>query len=241
MVRRVGPALSLFLCVALAHAHNPFLLDARRATAGPQLELIELPSAAGTVEKKYRVKVGTGLPKGVVYGVFTKPYDHGFHEVEPGFQLDDSGNLVAAGPGGQKRRLEEIVLGPGPYPRGAAWELALVAADKSVRLFAKVIPHSIVATNGPCTVSLELASHLGERFNASGIGFPAGEEVMTEHQYSGRVIRKQRRVSPEGTLAPDLITHREIGADRGARYTVKSQACEVSIDYDCGEPALLKQ
>lgn len=241
MVRHYSVVLLFFLGVSQAQAHDPFLLDARRATPGPRLELIEVPPAAGTVEKKYRVKVGSGLPKGVVFGVHTKPYDHGFHEAEPGFQLDDGGNLVAAGPDGRKRRLDEIVFGPGSYPRGAAWELALVAADKSVRLFAKAIPYPIVASNGPCTVSLELISHLGDRFNASGAGFPPGEDVMTEHQYSGRVVRRPRRVSPEGVLAPDLITHRDIGADRGARYTVKSQACEVSIDFDWGEPALRKQ
>ncbi len=199
-----------------------------------------MPPDAGSNEKKYRVSVGAGLPEGVEFGIFTRPYDHGFHEVEPGFQLDESGNLAAADPDGRRRRLDEIVVGPGPYPRGAAWELALVATDKSVRRFAKVIPHPIIAANGPCKVSLELVSYLGDRFNVAGEGFPAGEEVVTEHQYSGRLIRKQLRVSAEGLLAPHVITHWEAGADRGARYTVKSQSCEVSIDFDWGEPALRK-
>lgn len=239
MVRHFGVA--LLFSVSLAQAHDPYLLDARRATLGPRLELIEAPAATDAAGKRYRIRVGAGLPKGVAYSIFTRPYDHGFHEVEPGFQLDQSGDLVAPAPDGRKRRLDEIVLGPGPYPRGAAWELALVAVDKSVRLFAKVIPYPIAASSGSCTVSLELISHLGDRFNASGTGFPPGEEVMTEHQYSGRVIRRARRVSADGALPPDLVTHRDIGADRGARYMVKSQACEVSIDYDWGEPALRKQ
>lgn len=234
--------MAVFACLSSAQAHDPFLLDARRATAGPRLELIELPPAAGAVGKRYRVSVEPGLAKGIVYGVFTKPYDHGFHEVEPGFQQDENGNLVSQGTSDARpRRLDEMTFGPGAYPRGAAWELALVAADKSVRLFTKAIPHPIVASNGTCTVSLELVSHLGDRFSASGTGFPPGDEVTTEIQYSGRVIKKQRRVSSDGRLPPELISHRDLGADRGARYTVRSPSCEVSIDYDWGEPALRRQ
>ena len=39
-------------------------------------------------------------------------------------------------------------------------------------------------------------------------------------------------------LTPELLTQRDLGADRGARYAVKSSHCEVSLDYDWGEPAL---
>lgn len=241
MRRRLGLALLYVICASSARAHDPYLLDARRATAGPRLELVEIPAADGKAEKKYRIRVGAGLPKGVVFGVHTRPYDHGFHEVESGFQTDENGSLVATAAGGSKKRLEDLVVGPGAYPKGTAWELALVAVDKSVRLFAKVIPYPITASNGPCKVSLELVSHVGDRFNASGTGFTAGEEVTTEFQYSGRVIRKQRKVSADGSLAPELISHRELGPDRGARYTVRAQSCEVSIDYDWGEPALRRQ
>ena len=182
------------------------------------------------------------MPKGVVFGVFTRPFDHGFHELESGFQLDQSGALVAPGIGEAGRRsLEDITLGPGPYPAGAVWEAALVSADRSIRIFARVVPYPISSSDGGCTVSLELASHLGDRFMASGSGFPAGEEVTTELRYSGRAIQKRNRVSAEGLLAPELLSHRDLGADRSARYSVRARTCEVSIDYDWGEPALARR
>ena len=240
MFRRVGLISVFLVCVSPASAHDAFILDARRPTPGPRLELIELPAIGVPVGKRYRLHVEPGLPRGVVFGVFTKPFDHGFHEAGPGFQLDESGELVSS-EAGSKRRLDDMTFGPGPYPRGAAWEAALVSSDRAVRIFAKTVPYPITAADRTCKVSLELASHLGDRFVASGKGFPPGEDVLTRLQYSGRVIQRQSRISPEGLLAPDLISHRAIGADRGARYTVKARSCEVSVEYDWGEPALIRR
>jgi len=242
MLRRLGLALTFFASASPSSAHDAFLLDARRATQGPRLELVEAPSVGERGGKLYRLTVAPGLPKGVVFGVFTRPFDHGYHELESGFQLDESGTLVAPGPGGPgRRRLDEITMGPGPYPAGAVWEAALVSADRSIRIFARVVPYPITVSSAGCRVSLELASHLGDRFTASGSGFPPGEEAATEQRYSGRSIQKRNRVSAEGMLTPELLTHRELGADRGARYTVRARTCEVSIDYDWGQPALVRR
>jgi hypothetical protein len=237
---RAGIALSLLFFALAAFTHDPFILDARRATNGPRFELIEAPAAGENGGKSYRLRVAPGLPKGVMFGIFTKPFDHAFHEIASGFQLDESGSL-ASQESGARRKLEELIFGPGPYPAGAVWEAALVSADRSIRIFARAIPYPITASSGACTISLELASSLGDRFVASGSGFPPGEDVATEQRYSGRSIQKRNRVSSGGLLTPELLVHRDIGADRGAHYTVKARTCEVSIDYDWGEPALMRR
>src|SRR5712675_3540119 len=113
MLRRIGFASLFYLCSSPAPAHDAFILDARRATSGPRLELIELPAAELTEGKRYRLHVEPGLPRGVIFGVFTKPFDHGFHEAEPGFQLDESGDLVS-GDARSRRRLDNMTFGPGP-------------------------------------------------------------------------------------------------------------------------------
>ena len=133
------------------------------------------------------------------------------------------------------------MLEPGPYPRGAAWEVALVSADRAFRAFAKVIPYPITARDGPCTVSLELVSHRGERFVASGAGFAPGTDVLTELRYAGRVIQKQRQISPEGLLPPDILSHGASSLDHSARYAVKGPTCEVVVGYEWGEPALSRR
>jgi len=240
MLRYIGLALTFFLGIPQAFAHDAFILDSRRSTPGPRLELIELPASGQSAGKRYRLHVEAGLPRGAVFGVFTKPFDHGFHEVQRGFQLDESGSLVST-EGGAKQRLEDMTFGPGPYPLGAAWEAALVSSDRGVRVFAKTVPYPITAGDGPCKLSLQLATYVGDRFIASGSGFPAGEEVATELSYAGRRLQKQVRASADGTLPPDTLAHRPIGADRNARYTVTARSCRVSLEYAWGEPALIRR
>ena len=75
--------------------------------------------------------------------------------------------------------------GRGLIPWGRLGEVALVSSDRAVRIFAKTIPYPITAYDGVCKVSLELADHLGDRFVASGAGFPPGDEVVTELRFYG--------------------------------------------------------
>src|SRR5262245_52969560 len=111
MFWRTGSALFFLLCASVASAHDPFVLDARRAAPGGiQLELIELPRAAAPAPIQYRLQA-VGMPQGVIFRVFTKDFAHSFHEVAAGLQMDESGNMVSSEPSGtgQPRRLDEIV------------------------------------------------------------------------------------------------------------------------------------
>jgi hypothetical protein len=181
------------------------------------------------------------MPDGVVFGVWAKDFGHSFRQVATGFYRDESGVLVSSArdSAGQQTRLDEMALEPGPYPRGATWEVALASADRTLTAFAKVIPRPIAAQDGRCTVSLELASRRGDRFVASGAGFAPDEEVTAESRYSGRVIQKKLRVSADGRLLPELISHAASETDHTARYLLKGRSCEVTVDYEWGEPALM--
>jgi hypothetical protein len=240
---RIGLALIFVLCGSVAVAHDEFVLDARRATLGPRLELIELTTTTIPAMRRHQLQVQVGLPPNVIFRVLTKDFSHGFHTVASGFQLDEFGDLVSieAGKTGRPLRLDEIVLEPGPYPRGAAWEAALVSADRAIRLFAKTIPYPITARDGSCAVSLELVSQRGDRFVATGVGFVPGDDVIIESRYSGRFIQRRQRISPDGLFLPDSISHGAPGSDHSARYTVRGQSCEVVVDYVWGEPAVIRR
>jgi len=237
-----GLAIMLFGSVAPTSAHEPVRLDPNRATPGIRLELIEVPQAAtnGSQAPGYRLAVA-GLPTGVIFSVWTKHFGHGFHEVASGFRVDGAGRLVSVQSDGVEgpRYLDQIVLQPEVYPRGANWQVAVASADRTITGFATVIPRPLVAQGGPCTVSLELVSHRGLRFLTSGSGFAPGENVIVESRYSGRVSQGQRRVSAAGLLPSELISHAAIGDDRDARYSVKGRHCEVTLDYKWGDPGLL--
>jgi len=220
-------------------AHQPILLDARRATPGIRLEMQQTKDSA---EPRYQLQA-FGFPKGVKLLLWSKEFDHSFHQMALVFQIDKSGNVVSNNPGNarQLKRLDESPFGPGPYPRGALWEVALVSVDRKLQAFAKAIPYPIAASDGQCSVSLELVSHRGEKFLAAGSGFLPGDEVITELRYAGRVIEKRVRTSAEGSLPPQVLLHASVNTDRRARYSVKGRSCDVAVDYDWGEPALVRR
>ena len=206
MLRRIGLGLLLYsLRIASVHARSLILRRPPTDTGSPSPALIELPALGDSAGKRYRLHVEPGLPRGVVFGVFTKPFDHGFHEAESGFQLDEAGELVSNSKPAPSAGWMTSRSGRGLIPWGRLGEVALVSSDRAVRIFAKTIPYPITAYDGVCKVSLELADHLGDRFVASGAGFPPGDEVVTELRYSGSLlIRSERRISPEGLLMPEL-------------------------------------
>src|SRR5262245_3756553 len=112
MCRRIGLVVFFLLCASASSAHDPFVLDARRAEPGGiQLALLELPRAAASGTIRYQLQA-VGVPRGTSFGVFTKDFAHSFHEVASGFQADKSGNLVssAADEKRQPQRLYEMVL-----------------------------------------------------------------------------------------------------------------------------------
>ena len=63
---------------------------------------------------------------------------------------------------------DDIELDPGPYPRGAAWWVAIASEDQKTTAFARVVPYPIAARDGACSISLELISLYGNRFIALG-------------------------------------------------------------------------
>jgi hypothetical protein len=234
-------ALALVLCayaVPVAARHGGVVIDARRATARIQLTLVERASPGARTT--YGL-VTAGVPRGVLFGVWTKDFGQSFQQVASGFRVNETGVLEALDDAGRPHRLEELVLDPGSYPRGAVWEVALVSADQAVTAFAKVVPRPIAAQQGACGLSLELVSRRGDRFLAAGQGFAPGEPVVVELQQARGTTEKRVRALPDGKLPPDVITHGTAAADVHARYVVKGRACEVAVDYTWGEPALTRR
>ena len=185
------------------------LLDARRATPGIQLELVEIPAGAGLE----RAPISAPCDR--------HPARRDIRRLDEGVRRLLPAGLDGISPGrdwsvGRPRRewaaaaARPDELEPGPYPRGAAWEVGLVSDDGTVTSFARVIPRPIAAQDGACAVSLELVSRRGDRFIASGSGFAPGEEVTVESEDSGRIVQKRQRVDGDGRLAPDVVAHRRV-------------------------------
>ena len=238
MACRIGLAVFLLLWGAAVDArHSSASLDPRRASPGIHLELVEQPSSAPAGPVKYRLRA-EGVPRGVTFGIWTRNFGQNFEEVLPGFQVNPGGILVSTDELGRSRRLDDIVLDPGPYPRGAAWGVALASDDHKMAAFARVIPYPIISRDGACAVSLELISLYGNRFVASGVGFAPGEDVDIELRSAAKVIHRKQRVSADGRLPVDVVSHGSIGVERVARYAVKALSCKPAVEYVWGDAAL---
>jgi hypothetical protein len=231
-------ALGLLAVAAPAWArHGTAEFDPRRPTPGLRLTLVERPAEPGSPgPATYRLTVA-GAPRGVLFTIWTKAFGEPFQRIASGFRLTEAGALEAVDDAGRPRRLEDVVLEPGAYPRGAAWEVALVSADYALVAVARTTPRPITSTSGPCAVSLELASRRGERFLVTTRGFVPGETVSVRLDEAGHTTTRQLSILPEGRLPFDVITHHEgPGAERRARYTVTGSSCTVAVDYTWGEP-----
>ena len=246
---RLAVALAL-LYASPATAHDPVRFDTRRPVPGASLTIVEVSRAeVPTATIRYRLHTG-GIPRGLVVEAWANEFGHGYHQLLADLRADDSGAVVSTelDGTGRPRRLDELVFEPGPLARGAGWEVVIVGRDRKVVAYAKVIPHPIIGRDGPCEVSLELASRRGERFIVSGTGFVPGEEVLTELKYSGRIVRKTRNALADGRLPQEAIMHGvgarpsdSSGKDRVARYLARGRLCEVVVEYEWGEQALDKR
>lgn len=228
-------ALALAWTAAAYARHSNAVLDPRRATPGVSLDLVEVPRAAAEgAAAKYRLRV-TGLPPSKAFGIWTKSLGGDFEEIVSGLRPDASGALAVAG-GAQ--RLADMELDPGPYPRGAAWWVAIASEDHKIAAFARLVPYPIVAHDGPCSLTLEMISLHGNRFIAIASGFPPDQDVDVELVASGTVSRKRRRVAADGTLPLDVLEHGTLAADTVARYSIRAGACAPAVEYRWGQSAL---
>ena len=235
MAWRIALAALLLGWSAASYARHSFaVLDPRRASPGLSLQLAEVPSGGNGNGVRYALRAA-GFPQSVTFGVWTRDFGRDFQELMSGIQFDakgvPSGTDLAKGADG-------IEVDSGPYPKGAAWMVAIASEDHKLAAFARVIPHPIEARDGRCAVSLELVSLYGTRFVASGTGFAPGEDVRIESISGTLVTYRTLRISADGSLPIDVVSHGKIGVAQSARYTVKARGCQPVINYEWGEPAL---
>ncbi len=232
---RVGLGCCVLLVAGRAGAHNPSLLDPSRPNHDIKLALVEV-ERADPKSPRYRL-VAEGVPRGVTFNLWTREFADGYHELESGFRVDDTGKLAARS-GEGVRYLDQIVFEPGPYFRGALWEIFLATEDRRIAASARVIPLPMVARDGRCALTLELVSHRGQRFLATTTGFVPGADALVELTYGGRVHQTRRRVTADGQLPPDLVSLASVTpGDYRARYSVTAGTCGVALEYGWGKAA----
>jgi hypothetical protein len=244
MARRILLSWVVLVPVLLALApkvggHEEDTLDPHNASPGVRLGLRQVPLSTPALAVRYQLH-GTGFATGTVFSLWAQEFGRPFRMVASDLRIDSLGNVGSRDMvgGAAQDRIKPLELEPGYSPPGAAWMVALVSVDRTIRAFAAVIPYPIVARDGPCKLQLELVSYRGDRFVATGSGFSPGEEVAIESASGSRTNRKRQRILKDGRLVPDVVSHVQLDSERTARYTVAGNSCRVTIDYRWGEEAL---
>jgi hypothetical protein len=123
---------------------------------------------------------------------------------------------------------------------GQALDIALVSKTTGKRAHAKVIPFPVQAKgDSGCTISAEVATETGYLFLFSLTGFQPGEEVQTTSRFRDESKTGFGKASERGeTSFPVLF---EIGSFGKATLSAAGKNCSVSLDYNVGKDALVRQ
>ena len=223
-----------------ARAHDDNILDPHNATPGVRLELLELPRTKTASPSAYRLRL-TGTAPGLEFELWTQQFGALFRKVSSGLRADEEGNVVSHTRGKGSRAPAQVTVAPGSSAEGAAWSVALVSSDRTIRAFAATIPRPIVSRSGPCMLQLELVSYNGDRFVATGSGFTPGDEVTVQSTIGGLTTDRRRTIPVDGRLPTDVIVRDAVPRDPHARYAVTAHSCNVAVDYKWGRPALVRR
>lgn len=137
-------------------------------------------------------------------------------------------------PEGQVVKHEGNVWGTEGYPRGGAFDIALVSETAGLRAHAKIVPFPIEASgeNG-CTALAKVLSPSGWIIELTFSGFEPGEEVVLTQQYKGETRETAFNINRIGVYK----TLNAYGfPDRGtAVATLSGAKCSVTLNYGVGE------
>jgi hypothetical protein len=99
--------LLLGLPIPAAARHGAVLIDARRATPGVRLELVEVPAVAPWGPLRYELHA-SGVPANVVFSIWTREFGGTFEETLRRFRLDETGILVGLDKAGNVQPIDNV-------------------------------------------------------------------------------------------------------------------------------------
>ncbi len=240
-------AASLASALAATHAYgqtdveklSPHAFELRNATPGITLTLQEMRRWMKGPKHGVDYRLGvSGLPKDKRFKLWQKNLGR-----EPALAfftvyLDGSGDVVFET---AAEKFKEVRLSLYDFARGEPMEYALISTDQTMQAFARVVLFPIEARDGQCLLSVQLGSREGDLFLVMGEGFEPEEEVATESQSEGEVVKGRSRPSREGKFAT-VVAPAVVGRRSGrASFTASGKGCSPTVDYEWGPAALRKE
>ena len=181
--------------------------------------------------------IASGMPRNKVYQLWAMGLSNQVPTLGGDYVVETSGRLVS---NETREPLGDVILRA--FSRGEPYRMALIAADKTIAVFAKVIPFPIEAeSSSGCRLIVELVGSDGQIFSVKGKGFVPGEEVSFESQSLEEELKLVRRASIKGTF--DFIYAPAVIGYESGRCKVKAtgERCQVVVEFDWGSAAIRPQ
>jgi hypothetical protein len=175
-----------------------------------------------------------GVPRDQTYTLLGKNFSNESPIQLGEFRINDSGNILDTKNG---QLFDHIAADQ--YAMGQALNIALMNSDKSIRVYAKVIPFPIEATDGKgCSLSAELLSRDGLSFMISGRGFEPSEEILDKEGSENESMEDTITADSNGTFSRVELPA-VIGKQSGtAQLNTVGRQCNLMVQYEWGAAAL---
>ena len=243
----IGIVLAGFLCILIMGAGIFLLMNQRYSaksdtwgpeysTKGMSLTLTEVSREKdqnGAAVITYAVSTA-GVPQDQTYTLLGKNFSDESPVQLGEFRIDDSGKLLETKNG---QLFDHFTADQ--YAMGQALNLALMNSDKSIRVYARVIPFPIEAADSKgCYLSVELLSRDGLSFMISGRGFEPNEEIVDKDRSENESMETTITTDSNGTFSIfelPAVTGKQSGT---AYHDVIGKQCNLMVQYEWGTAAL---
>ncbi len=180
----------------------------------------------------------TGLPKDGVYTLLTWPVtQRGPSESLRGITFDESGLAVCAGTPGTCGSPDkpndpiDVVLKPVP---GEPSRLALISADQSIKVFAKIVPIPLRGEDQGCSVEAVLLTPGSELVAIEATGFPANTDVVLDTELEGERHGGKAKIDANGRYMSAVLPFKQGLAHGTAKVSLKAAQCSPSVSFPWG-------
>ncbi len=210
-------------CAGQNGSRLPPQWGARFATPGSHVELVEVSRRQGINLVTYEV-VASGLSSDKQYELWLNRSTTPSPVKGAALRLRPDGTSHAT-------------VNAYNFAKGESLEVGVIATDGSVKAFAEAYPDPLEARDGPCHLTLTLASSKGDLFVMRLDGFPPLSAVEIR-QSSGDEAPPPLRDTVDANGRRLWLTLPAARGEHRASIAVKGERCKVALDYFWGPEAV---
>jgi hypothetical protein len=112
--------------------------------------------------------------------------------------------------------------------------LALISADQSIKIFAKIVPIPLRGEDKGCSVEAVLLTPGSELVAVEAIGFPPNTDIAMDTDSEGERHGGKAKTDANGRYVSAILPYKQ-GLARGtAKVRLKSAGCSPSVSFPWG-------